>query len=207
MPLLTPPSGGQRIVITSASPDEAAFFVNQGVISFSYYFWSGIFSGAKVYDAFVSAKNAMEVHGYQTAMVDANGNGTGNEKEDKQLADDYMIGNGIATAADIPVIGLIVDDQTLSKETSAEIWVESIITTGTISRVWAVIVPPEQESEDTDNPVTELPTVELKNDGSGRYEGTYSSFTTTGTYTVAVYAMDENNAVSLPVETTVEQTK
>ena len=58
---LVPPSGRQRIIITSTSPGEPAYFLSQGALSFSYTFWSQIFGGAKIYDAYVMAKDVIGV--------------------------------------------------------------------------------------------------------------------------------------------------
>ena len=111
------------------------------------------------------------------------------------------------TAADIPIIDSIVPEQTLHGETTATIWVENVITTGKIKKVWAVIKPPAYGSEDSSEPVLQLPTLEMKAAGSTRYNGTYSDFTTVGSYEIAVYAMDTDGNISLPVETKVVQTK
>jgi hypothetical protein len=45
-----------------------------------------MFNGESFYDAFVSAKKSVATTYSQTPLLDANGNGTGNEKEDKDLA-------------------------------------------------------------------------------------------------------------------------
>ena len=58
----------------------------------------------------------------------------------------------------------------------------------------------------TDNPITDLPTFDLTwDEQSRRYEGTYDGFTVAGTYTITVYAMNENMIISLPKTTKVEQ--
>jgi hypothetical protein len=59
----TPPAEKERIVITSTSPDESAYFVTQGSISFSNYFWTHIFNGVNLKDSFDLAKDAI---GYTT---------------------------------------------------------------------------------------------------------------------------------------------
>ena len=86
LPLLTPPVGKQRILATSTSSGEESIFVGNGTVSFSFLFWGHMFNGESFYDAFVSAKKSVATTYSQTPLLDANGNGTGNEKEDKDLA-------------------------------------------------------------------------------------------------------------------------
>ena len=206
---LAPPSGKQRILITSTSPGEPAYFLSQGALSFSYPFWSQIFGGAKIYDAYVMAKDVVGVAigagKSQNPEIDDNGNGIGNEKTDGDLARDKYIGKGIVTAGSIPRISTISPDQVLSGQTSATIAVE-VVSTGRITRVWAVVYSPDF-STTPGSPVTDLPSFDLAwNEQSRRYEGTYNGFTVMGTYTIAVYAMNENMIISLPKATKVEQT-
>ena len=206
---LAPPSGKQRILITSTSPGEPAYFLSQGALSFSYPFWSQIFGGAKIYDAYVMGKDvigvAMGAGKSQNPQIDDNGNGIGNEKTDGDLARNTYIGKGFATAGDIPSISTISQDQVLNGQTSATITVE-VVTTGRITRVWVIVHSPDFTNP-TDNPITDLPTFDLTwNEQSRRYEGTYDGFTVAGTYTITVYAMNENMIISLPKTTKVEQT-
>ena len=141
----------------------------------------------------------------QNPQIDDNGNGIGNEKTDGDVARDINIGKGFVIAGDIPSISTISQDQVLNGQTSATITVE-VVTTGRITRVWAIVHSPDFTNP-TDNPITDLPTFDLTwNEQSRRYEGTYDGFTVTGTYTVTVYAMNENMIISLPKTTTVEQT-
>ncbi len=202
---LTPPAGKERIVISSAAEDEAAHFIARGAISFSAYFWRALLDGTNVRDAFLYAKVAIESTGRgQTAQLDDNGNGVGNEKTDGQLARNSGIGAGIMLAGDDPLIGSICPAQTLYGEnTSATIWVEDVTTTGTIDSVWAVVAISGYSTGDASVPVTELPTLELDHVGGGRYEGTYVDFSALGRYDVAVYAKDEEGNVSVPSTTTV----
>ena len=205
---LVPPSGRQRITITSTSPGESAYFLSQGALSFSYTFWNQIFGGAKIYDAYVMGKDvigvALGTGKSQNPEIDDNGNGIGNEKTDGDLASNTYIGKGFATAGDIPSISGISPDQVLNGQTSATITVE-VVSTGRITRVWAIVHSPEF-SNNPDNPITDLPSFDLTwNDQNQRYEGTYNGFTAMGTYTVTVYAMNETMIISLPKTTKIEQ--
>ncbi len=140
----------------------------------------------------------------QNPEIDDDGNGIGNEKTDGNLASNSYAGKGFAIAGDIPSISSISPDQVLNGGTSATITVE-VVSTGRITRVWAVVHSPEFTST-PDNPITDLPTFDLTwNDQNQRYEGTYNGFTVMGTYTVTVYAMNENMIISLPKTTKIEQ--
>jgi len=206
---LKPPSGRQRITITSTSPGESAYFLNTGTLSFSYLFWSQVFGGGTIYWAYVMAKDGVGVvrgiEKDQNPQIDGNGNGIGNEKADSEVAKNKYIGKGFTIAGDIPIIGTISQDQILSGQTSATITVENIVTTGRITRVWAIVHSPDFTST-SDNPITDLPTFDLTwNEQNRRYEGTYNGFTVRGTYTVTVYATNEEMIISLPKTTKVEQ--
>ena len=206
---LVPPSGRQRITITSTSPGESAYFLNTGTLSFSYLFWSQVFGGGTIYWAYVMAKDGVGVvrgtEKDQNPQIDGNGNGIGNEKADGDVARNKYIGKGFTIAGDIPIIGTISQDQILSGQTSATITVENIVTTGRITRVWAIVHSPDFTST-SDNPITDLPTFDLTwNEQNRRYEGTYNGFTVRGTYTVTVYATNEEMIISLPKTTKVEQ--
>jgi preprotein translocase subunit YajC len=79
------------------------------------------------------------------------------------------------------------------------------VTTGRITRVWAIVHSPDFTIT-PDNPITDLPTFDLTwNEQNRRYEGTYNGFTVMGTYTVTVYATNEEMIISLPKTTKVEQ--
>ena len=81
--------------MTSTNPDETAKFVTQGSISFSSYFWTHIFNGVNIMDAFDLTNEALGISfNDQHPLVDANGNGVGNETEDYDLISNLYIGNG-----------------------------------------------------------------------------------------------------------------
>ena len=205
---LVPPAGKERITITSTSTGESAYFLSQGGLSFSYTFWSQIFGGAKIYDAYVMGKDvigvALGTGKSQTPEIDDNGNGIGNEKTDGDVARDKNIGKGFIIAGDIPSISTISQDQVLNGQISATITVE-VVTTGRITRVWAIVHSPDFTTT-PDNPITNLPSFDLTCiEQNKQYEGTYDGFTVAGTYTITVYAMNENMIISLPKTTKVEQ--
>ncbi|MEA2013788.1 MAG: DUF1566 domain-containing protein [Thermodesulfobacteriota bacterium] len=207
LPLLLPPAGKGRILATSASADQESIFLDQGTISFSFLFWARMFNGDSFYDSFVHAKNSVGITHAQAPLLDANGNGIGNEKGDKDATKEIRIGNEMRVAGDIPCIGSVSPAQTLEGETSVLIYANDVFDLDGISRVWAIITPPNCLSSSPDDPVTDLPTIDLTPIGNNRYETTYSRFTNTGTYNIAIFAADVTDAFSLPKQTTVIQTK
>ena len=139
----------------------------------------------------------------QNPEIDDDGDGIGNEKTDGTLASNSYAGKGFNMAGDIPSIR-ISPDQVLNGGTSATIAVE-VVSTGRITRVWAVVHSPEFTNT-PDNPITDLPSFDLTWDAQNqRYEGTYHDFTVMGTYTVTVYAMNENLIISFPKTVKIEQ--
>lgn len=204
IPVLLPPEGRERIIMTSASADRGSLFDLDGHLSFFFQFWAAMFSGPDMYYAYTHAKDMVAT--FQTANIDADGDGIANEAEDKRLANGIMIGRAWYQAADIPIISKVSQEQTLNGETQATIQAEGIISASGISRVWAVIMPPDYEGS-PDTPITDLPKVDLiSNDDDGIYRGTYESFTAQGTYLINVYASDTKDTYSIPETTSVIQT-
>ncbi|MFC1798871.1 C13 family peptidase, partial [Thermodesulfobacteriota bacterium] len=201
---LTPPTGKERVVITSTSPNEQAYFVTQGSVSFSNYFWTHIFNGVNVKDAFGLSKNALSTTtAYQHPLLDSSGNGVGNETEDYTLTQSFYIGNGTTIYGDSPVIGPVSDPQTISGINSAPLFAADVTDNDGIARVWAVIRPPDYNQGASSNPVNDLPFIDLFPVGGNRYEATYDGFNIEGTYQIAIYARDQIGNTSIPELTSV----
>ena len=201
---LTPPPDKKRIVITGTSPGESAYFITQGSISFSNYFWTHIFNGYSLKDAFELARKAMsEPRVYQHPLLDADGNGKGNEAADYTLTGNICIGNGTRIQGESPVIASISPNQTISGKNSATLYAESVTDKDGIARVWAVIRPPDFRQASPDNPVHRLPYIDFLPAENNRWEAAYSKFDIEGTYQIAVYARDRIGNVGVPLLTTV----
>ncbi len=198
IPVLASPA--DRIVISSTNSAEPASFASKGDISFSGFFWKEILNGTNTDDAFSNAYDAVNFAGRgQTPCLDSNGDGYCDEGEDTQAAKEYVIGMGIVLTADNPVIGNVSPPQNLNNETSATIWAENVSSTGSLQRVWAVIVPPDSKSAQPDPAETcelNLPILDMAETGNGRFEGTYYGFTESGTYEIIFYAADLNGGIS-----------
>jgi len=203
---LTPPGGKERIVIAGTSPGESAYFVTQGSISFSSFFWTHIFNGLDIQNAFNLARDAISyATEFQNPLLDVNGNGVGNETDDEDLAENLFIGNGTEIQGNAPVIGDVSPDQVINETNSALLFADNVTDADGIAGVWAVIRPPGYQQGSTNNPVWNLPSTDLQPvDGNpARYEVTYEFFSIEGTYQIAIYAMDRAGNTAVPVLTSV----
>ncbi|MFC1592240.1 PQQ-binding-like beta-propeller repeat protein, partial [Thermodesulfobacteriota bacterium] len=202
-----PGTDPERIIITSTTAGQVAYFLVNGMVSFSSYFWSSVQSGHYLWDAWSNADDAMYTHG-QEAQIEYDGDGNpGNYYDDALLAESYLIGKGISIAGNMPVIGSVSNPQTLSGGgTSATIEAYAIEPEGSIQEVWMVLQPPSASSGTYATPVEELPRVTLwDNDTDGVFAGTYDSFSIGGRYWISLYARDTDNNTSMPQKTYVTQ--
>ncbi|MDM8525288.1 hypothetical protein QUF80_18105 [Desulfococcaceae bacterium HSG8] len=193
---MKPQAGKERIVITSASSHEDARFERDGQFSFSCSFWMSLSLNANLYNAFLNAGRVME--GYQRAFLDADGDGKGNEADDKYLAEDIVIGRGYAASSDLSKIQNVSDAFMLNGERSAAIQASGVTGSHGVENVLAVITPPGKTSRSPE---------ELWGpDEDGVYKTYYDGFTSEGAYKIRFYASDERGIYSLPVQSTVIQT-
>ncbi len=205
LPLLTPVQGKQRILISSTSTGQNALFSDRGVLSFGYFFWSSLLYGDSFYDSFVKAKDGvlLTYNQRQTPLLDANGNGVSNEREDQDIARDISVGDEIVSGYTIPTIGSVSPSATIFDENSILIYANDVEDIDGIRRVWANILPPDYISGSADNPVTTLPTIEFFDVGDNRYEATYDGFSSEGVYHLTIFAVDSAGDISLPKATTI----
>lgn len=193
-----PPSGKQRFTITSTSPGESALFASNGAISFSNFFWTGIFNGGDIQAAFNTAQSSLgQATSDQAPLLDANGNGIANESADFSAVSNVTIGNGTSTNPTNPVIG--TTGQSLSQNT-ATITADVTDSDGSVERVWAVVRPPDYQPSTPNNPVSGLPTFDLNPDsaGSSHYQGIFKGLTSNGSYQVTLYAQDDQGNSAAP---------
>lgn len=193
-------SGLDRLVITSSSPGESAYFVSGGTMSFSNLFWTQVFNGEDVGEAFSIARDGT-VNSFptQNALLDANGNGVTNETADFQLAAGSIIGRGTLSGLDRPVLGVVSAPPVIGSGSTAEITVSNVFDSNGIARVWVVVRPPGFQPGSSDNPIAELPILEMEPvDDVGTYGVTSSIFTSAGTYDIAVFAEDNDGNVGVP---------
>ena len=205
LPELTPPTGADRIVAGSTSAGESAYFVTLGSVSFSNYFWTAVFRGRSVGEAFVSARDAISATtGFQHPVLDDTGDGLADEADGDHAATVY-IGNGTAYAEDAPVIEAVSPEQDLSGTNEGGLYAEGVTDPDGVARVWAIIRPPGYRPGASDNTVQALPSVDLlpaEND-IHRYEIVYDRFDLAGVYEIAVHARDAEGNTSPPHRTRV----
>ena len=207
LPLLSSAGSGKRVIITGASAAETAYVDKH--ISFSAYFWDEIQHGQNIGDAFEESRRSLPDSYFtqsQHPLLDANGNGTPNEDSDISSAKGLKIGGGNRQTGSTPSIQSVSQEQTLSGQGDALLWVEDITASSFITDVWAVITPPDYESGPPDIPITDLPTQALFLNSEGRYEGTYKNFKAAGEYQIAIYALDQRGYISSPKFTRIRQT-
>lgn len=203
---IIPSAAANRIVVTSSSPQEPAYFTGQGLLSFSNFFWSGIFNGRSLGESFSSARLAVEGGiTSQFPLLDSDGNGSANEAGDLTAVASRFIGAGTGFFLDAPVIGSVSAPQAITDISTATIEAYGVHDNDGVARVWAVLTPPDFLSGSSSNPVTEMPTLELTETpaGSGNYSGSYNGFTTPGIYQAAIYALDGMSNSAGPLLTTI----
>jgi sugar lactone lactonase YvrE len=204
---LSDPSS-DRVLMTSAADDQSAFFVDGGALSFSNHFFTQVFNGASVGEAFETARTITEASfPSQTPLLDANGDGSFNAAADRALVDTRFLGNGNLDPGDRPVIASVSPAQVLASGNSATLFANGLSDDDTVARVWAVIQPPGSVlPRDASDPVRELPRLELSpaNAQRSNWQGVFSTFDSAGTYTIVVNAIDSFGNRAVPMVTTVE---
>ncbi len=192
---LTYNGAATRIVIAACDTNQPSYFVAGGLVSFSGAFFSGVMLGYDVMQCFTIAQSAMST--YQAAQLDDDKSGAYSTNDYAQATGSY-IGPTTAPDGDAPQIGEVCGNQVLTEDASATLWIGSVSSLHPISRAWCLIVPPGH-NPDPDNPVTDLPELDLAYDSaSGRYAVTYDRFTASGTYYVSFYVQDDAGNVSAP---------
>ena len=155
---LTPPEGKKRVVIASTGLKDPTYYIANGLISFSQSFFSSIYSGSDIMAAFETASAAMSQ--FQSPMMDDNGDGIFQAGKDGTLARSRYMGAQYIGGADRPRIGRITTNLDIGSETRGSIWAEEVSATYPVTRVWAVVMPPGF-APDPDQPVNDLPEIEL----------------------------------------------
>ena len=204
MSALKPTIDQKRIIITSTSLEQSAYFLMRGSISFSTSFWTEIYYGNDIFNAFHQASLSLkQANIIQHPCIDDNGDGLYTDA-DGAFASQIQIGKSHVTYGDPPLILHVSASQILPQGTnSATIAAYSITDTDGIARVFAYIQPPHFKAETLDNPVQGFPSIELFPIDNTIYEGHYNHFNSEGTYQVMIYALDRFGNLSMPKITTV----
>jgi hypothetical protein len=197
---LTAPLNNERINIASTKEGHA-YFAYDGKLSFSFFFWTLIYHGDYLDDAFSFAEKFVE-H-FQQPVLDANGDGASMTHDDKEMIQDILIAMG-KPANDMPSIGNICESKELYGTPNASFWVSGLSDVNGISQVVAIIIPPNDSLYERNNYI-EYPKIRLSKTENGRYVGTFDQFYAKGLYTINFYAQDIQDVFSLPATTYVSQ--
>ncbi len=187
-----------RVVVTSAQADQNAYFVSQGTLSFSNQFWTHVFNGLSVENAFTLASQSQNTSfPLQQPLLEADGDGQTNTAADLQLVSNRFIGAGTTIAGDSPVVGSV--DVSPPVISTATLSASSVTDADGIGRVWVVLRPPGFLPGSPDNPVQDLPTIDLtRSPGSDNYSAPFSGFVSPGAYQLTFYAQDRLGNTAVP---------
>ena len=206
-PGFSPNTAKPASLIASSSAEQPAVISNQGLNSFSYYFWSEILSGSPVQAAFTIARQAMSAQSVvvnnklqrQAAQLDTNGDSEFTEVDTQGAA--YCFGNCVTTAAQVPEIVDKTADTVLQGETKLQLKMQ-VKSLDPILNAWVLFNRPDKRHNDTNQPVSELEKTalvcSLSNPGNYLCQGEYSRFDVQGIYNGTLYAQDIESRVSMP---------
>ncbi len=182
-------SDRRRIFIAGAGDNENAYFITQGAVSFSNFFWTNIFGGESIGDSFTGAVDGIgNITSAQTPVMAGCG-------VDPAVV---YIGNDTASGGDGPLIEGLFPETTISGTNTGLLYASSVTDPDGVSRVWAVVMPPGYMRGDANDSVLDLPAVDLLPVDGDRYENVWHGFDVQGTYTIAVYARDRKGNTSPP---------
>lgn len=191
---ISPLASARRITMTSSGmgPIEGiALFDKNSNISFSQHFWTRLYNGDTYGQAFSEAKTAIEaINPLQVPQIDDNGDGIGNEASDGLVANTLRPGSDFGVRSSGIYIGAIAPSRAINSN-SAQIWLGDVVTFLPVEAAKAIIVPPNFDRPtggDDEQPVSDLPSVLFSYDeGTGRWQGTYSNFTQGGLYQIQYF--------------------
>ncbi|KGJ99060.1 hypothetical protein ND16A_0391, partial [Thalassotalea sp. ND16A] len=182
--------GEKRTIVSSSTAEENAYFLSQGAVSFSSFFWQNAFNGQSIGDSFSQARSTILANDSvpQTPQISVNGVLLSDDLS--SVASQY-IGNGTEYAQNVPVITSVSAPQNINDVTSAALTATGITDDDGVARVWGVIWPPNYVPPAGVAPVLDLPTVNFtKTSGTDNYTATYTDFTQAGEYKIAIFARD-----------------
>lgn len=196
-------------LFSSVQSDQAAVISNEGLNSFSYFFWSEIMGGTGLQNAFKDARQAMSatvIAGVpRNAQADADGNQQYNDKDLTTLGS-YCLGNCNSTAALPPVIQPMTPTaQTLQGNTQLDFSI-NVSALQKLDSAWFLVRRPDELHLDPAQPLN-FEKIALLCDAQNQCRGSYPRFDTSGNYVVSFYAMDSQMEISAPESVTITQAK
>ncbi len=206
LPELEPAGDKLRHFMASAGNGQPAYFAMQGMVSFSYLFWTAVFNGRQLAQAFDNALHIIgDIAGYQTPQVSSNVVQLSKDGEISELSN-LDITDGTTQYDDLAALGDVSPRQVLEgDDTAAQFSAEGVAQgRARIARVWAVITRhdlPEGNKQSSDDTVTDVVTCEFDPGDEDTFEGSYDEFDEPGEYQVDVYAMDASLNICEPQQT------
>jgi hypothetical protein len=182
-----------RILVASCASDELALFRASGYITFSNFFWDQVLDGSSVYDAFIDASNAVGFSGRHHPQLDDTGDGVMDPLKDGQQALGFGVGPGILLGGDDPIVGDITTPNVITNTNQTLVAIDGVTTTEAIDRVYAIVIGPDGSER----------TIDLAPLPGGGYESIADGLDYFGTYTVAIFAVDNSGNVSSQETTTI----
>ena len=176
----------RRLVLTSSGADQLAHLAANGLVSYSSLWWSGVAAGKALGQAHADAVVAMA--DLQTPQAGTGGATLAAAK----------LGLETVAASGRPVVSALGGDLSLQGTQEARLRA-SVESAFTLDKVWGVIVPPGYQPSG-DEPVVDLPEVQLARDAStGEWTADVGGFSEGGApYTVLLQARDVWGQVSPP---------
>ena len=203
VPLMTPPAGHDRLIITSGE-NEKINFMNDGGLTFSYPFWTYLLENPNIGKAFIFARQMITT--YQKPQVDADNDGFANNKTDYNRSN-IVLKRNYARKVQKPQIKSISAPRVLMGETSARITADVIPGEYSIQQIIGVITPPNYKASLSIMPITDYPVIHFKQVSTNTYAATVNQLDNQGIYHISVYAIDNNNLYSLPESFEIIQTR
>lgn len=158
------------------------------MLSFSQWFFSGVFGGTNVRDAFNWARSAMRAVSFEGQNPQISDAGL--------LARSTYLGAAFVTGADAPTIGDYARDVILTGP-SATLWASGVQSSEGIAEVFSYVVKPGASPT---NDLSEK-VVLAYNASTARWQATYGSFDPDSPNSVVYFAKDLSGQLSMPYPT------
>jgi len=200
IPVLANGQSDQRILIASTQPGERAVFIARGKYSFSYQFWTNFLIGGSINESFIWASKSMSILAKQYAVFDADGNGAGGDKADREILGLVRLGMGNFFASDVPVVGIIEAPQELNGETELRVSISTIIGATEVTKATVYVTSPDRYFEASDEPLVDVNFHSLLKGEDGVWSGVVGGLDVKGSYLLSVIAENKEGVLSRSTE-------